>query len=120
MWCPRCGAEWREGITTCPDCDVPLVDSPPEPSRDDAELISVFETSDADTLPVVKSALDAAGIPYLVQGDEAFGLLPAGGVSGFFGKQGLGVAILVPADRADEARELLAEDAQSDEPALDE
>lgn len=116
MWCPRCGAEWREGITRCPDCDVPLVDSPPEPSRDEAELIPVFETSDADTLPVVKSALDAAGIPYLVQGDESFGLLPAGG--GFFGKRGLGVAILVPADRAEEARELLAADAAS-EPPLD-
>lgn len=119
MWCANCGAEWKEGITKCPDCDVPLVESLPEGSHDGPEMVPVLETSDVDTLPVVKSALEAADIPYFVQGDEAFGLLPAGGVSGFFGKQGLGVAILVPADRAAEARELLAGNAESDEPRDD-
>lgn len=114
MWCANCGAEWKEGITTCPDCDLPLVESLPETSHEGPEMVPVFETSDPDTLPVVKSALEAADIPHFVQGDEAFGLLPAGGVSGFFGKRGLGVAILVPADRADEARELLAGKTESE------
>jgi hypothetical protein len=107
MWCAECGAEWKEGITSCPDCHVPLVDEPPEASRADDELVSVFQTTVADTLPVVKTALDAAGIPYLVQGDEAFGVLP------------INVAILVPADRADEARELISEDARSEPPTDD-
>lgn len=29
MWCPACGGEYREGITRCADCDVPLAPSPP-------------------------------------------------------------------------------------------
>ena len=29
--CPKCGAEYRPGFTTCADCGVPLVDQPPEP-----------------------------------------------------------------------------------------
>ena len=31
MHCPQCGSEYREGFTTCVDCQVPLVESlPPE------------------------------------------------------------------------------------------
>lgn len=32
-WCPECGAEYREGVDTCTDCGVALVDTPP--ARDD-------------------------------------------------------------------------------------
>jgi hypothetical protein len=32
MWCPKCGAEYRPGFTTCADCRVPLVDDPPPPA----------------------------------------------------------------------------------------
>ena len=28
-WCPKCGAEYREGFTRCADCDVALVDERP-------------------------------------------------------------------------------------------
>src|SRR5688572_4143565 len=33
MWCPECGAEYREGMTTCTDCNVALVDEMP-PDKD--------------------------------------------------------------------------------------
>lgn len=36
MFCPSCGGEYREGFTTCADCEVPLVESLPPgelPSR---------------------------------------------------------------------------------------
>lgn len=29
-WCPQCGAEYREGVTTCADCGVALIDTQPE------------------------------------------------------------------------------------------
>jgi hypothetical protein len=28
-WCPKCGAEYREGFARCSECDAELVDSPP-------------------------------------------------------------------------------------------
>ena len=32
MWCPQCGAEYREGFSECSDCGVALVaDAPAEP-----------------------------------------------------------------------------------------
>jgi hypothetical protein len=37
--CPRCGAEYRPGFTTCADCDVPLLPGPaaphPKPPNDE-------------------------------------------------------------------------------------
>jgi hypothetical protein len=30
MWCPSCGAEYRQGFTHCPDCDVDLVEEEPD------------------------------------------------------------------------------------------
>jgi putative signal transducing protein len=86
-----------------------MPDEPDEPQGDpDLELEQVFETTDPNLLPVVKSVLESAGIPYHLEGDEAFGLLPLGG--GFVNErhQALGVEIHVPRERAEEARALLA------------
>ena len=29
MYCPKCGSEYREGFTSCADCEVPLVEQAP-------------------------------------------------------------------------------------------
>lgn len=29
-WCPKCGAEFREGFTLCNSCQVPLIDHEPD------------------------------------------------------------------------------------------
>jgi hypothetical protein len=113
MYCPQCRAEFREEITTCPDCEVSLVVELPEMSElSDEDLVSVLETADVAVLPVVKSVLRAANIPFVVQGDEAMGVLPVGRV-GFggisAGGHGLSAGILVPRDREEEARALLTE-----------
>jgi hypothetical protein len=34
-WCPRCGAEYRPGYTSCADCHVALVDRQPDPEAPD-------------------------------------------------------------------------------------
>jgi hypothetical protein len=111
MFCPSCRAEYQPGITVCPDCEVELVEEapPPEPPSD-VELVSVFETADVALLPVIKSVLQSAEIPFITQGDEALGVLPvgrvgAGGISA--GGHGLVATILVTRKRRDEARDLL-------------
>lgn len=97
----------------CPDCEVSLVPQLPErPEFSEDDLVRVLETADVAVLPVVKSVLRAAEIPFFVQGDEAMGVIPVGkvGLGGLTSKgHGLSAAILVPKDREDEARALLTE-----------
>jgi hypothetical protein len=76
----------------------------------DSEFVRVFETADVSLLPVIKSVLRSARIPFVTQGDEALGVLPvgrlgAGGISA--GGHGLVATILVDRERHDEAQELL-------------
>ena len=73
----------------------------------DQELVAILTTSEVTLLPVVQSMLDAADVPYLIQGGEALGLLPLGPFSaGMFGDS-LGASVLVPRSRVEEALELL-------------
>lgn len=72
----------------------------------DLELTEVYETADPTLLPVLRSVLEAAGIPFHTEGEESFGLLPLQG--GFLtGEEPMAVEIHVPADRAEEARALI-------------
>jgi len=113
MFCPECRAEFRDEITTCPDCEVSLVvELPAEPVFNEDDLVRVLETANVAVLPVVKSVLRAAEIPFLVQGDEAMGVIPVGkiGLGGLTSKgHGLSAAILVPREHEEEARALLTE-----------
>jgi hypothetical protein len=106
--------EFVAGVTACPYCRQPLVESiengalppgrEPDPST---EPVPVLETSDPAELEVVKSILDGAGIPLLVQGHEQFKAF-RGGHAAFRFNPGAGtVVLLVPAERAEEARALL-------------
>jgi hypothetical protein len=126
--------EYREGITVCPYCQAELV--PEDPSRsarvggarpqarpsqswdagepaaaDDAqgELEPVYETSDPSEVPVVRSFLDAQGIPHVVVGEETFDAF-RGSLSPFrFNPRAGVVAFLVAKEYAEIARELLVE-----------
>ena len=73
------------------------------------DLVTVLETSDVNLLAVIKSILHGAEIAFLVQGDEALGLLPMANIGGPFSKRGLGVAVMVAADDEQAARDLLSE-----------
>lgn len=126
--------EYREGITVCPYCKTGLVAE--DPSRKPAtaagrpaapprrarapgmpaeadhahdELEPVYETSDPSEVAVVRSFLDAEGIPHVVVGEERFDAF-RGSLSPFrFNPRAGVVAFLVPAEYAEITRELLAD-----------
>lgn len=77
-------------------------------SSDDLNLETVFRTSIPPQLDLIKSVLEAAEIPFIVQGDNAAHLIAGGGFR-------LDARILVPAERADEARQLIATEAEPQE-----
>ena len=108
MYCPDCRAEYREGVEACPDCEVRLVVELP-PEGPDEDLVAIFETADVSLLPVVKSLLDSAEIPFVVQGDEALSVLPVGRWGAGISQSGRGLAATIRVDkaRAQEAEELL-------------
>ncbi len=76
-------------------------------NRPESDPVTVFETDNPALLPVARSVLEAAGVPFTTQGEEAFGLMPIAGIGGPFAEHGLAVRFLVPAERAEEARALL-------------
>jgi hypothetical protein len=110
MFCPSCGSEYREGFSSCADCEVPLVDSPPdEPHPDPGDIETVFASSDPVALVTAKSLLDEAGIPYLARGEGIQDLFGMGRLGTGFSVVAGAVEIQVGAHRAQEAADLLYE-----------
>ncbi len=113
MICPNCGAEYRFGTGHCDACGFDAMESS-SPAAESVPLVPLVSTTDLGYLPVVKSLLDSVGIPYFVQGEEAFRLWPVGPLMGGLSAGGaLRATIHVPEDRLEEARALLEERAQS-------
>jgi hypothetical protein len=77
MFCPKCGAEYRQGFTECADCGVPLVyEKPPEP-KTEVEFVGydeILRTFNPADIAIVRSILDAEGITYFMKG-ENFGMV---------------------------------------------
>jgi hypothetical protein len=69
--------------------------------------VLVFTTAEVDLLPVVRSLLQSAEIPFIVQGEHALGQLPTGLLAGPFAKTGTAARVFVPASHAAAARALL-------------
>ncbi len=120
MYCPDCRAEYREGFDRCDDCGVALVEGSP-PSRAPSEpLVQVFETADASLVPVIRSVLEAAEIPFSIQGEEASALFPLGSMGGGRDDRELGIVVHVLESRAEDAKAVLealpTADAELDEP----
>jgi len=101
MFCPECGAEFRDGFARCSDCDVPLVSVLP-PEEMDATLSSeeatVFVTRDMVEAETVKELLEASGIEVYISGESS----PLPGVPAE-------VRLIVSQDRVELAHEILEE-----------
>jgi hypothetical protein len=115
MYCPECKGEFRPEIDVCPDCEAELVlDLPQPPSAElvpdfkTSELVPVFETSDASILPVIKSVLSGAEIPFVVEGEHTVGVDPLGRIAETVGFLALRAVVMVPIERKEEAQKLLA------------
>lgn len=115
-WCPKCGTEYREGITTCYDCDgQPLVSTQPsenpppktdweryfdKDSRDHAAYLqTVASDMEAD---FIESLLRAYEIPVLRKYRQAGAYLKV-----VAGTSSLGVDLFVPSSALQRAQEIL-------------
>lgn len=99
MFCPKCKSEYRQGFYKCADCDVYLVSELTQASADDSgdEFVQVFSTYNQGEIAFIKSVLDGEDINYFFQGEGSAMLVAAGAYA----------RLLVKADEADRAREIL-------------
>lgn len=122
MFCPKCGYEYRDGFTECPDCNVELVHSPPEEERteevnaqpgrlDYADFIEVMETPDYAFISFVRSLLDAEGLDTYLHGEHVSSVYP----------MSLGMKLMVRKDHAEEAMRIIDDvDSKLADPVSDE
>lgn len=57
-WCPNCNMEYREGVTHCSDCKVPLVDELPK----EAIWVTLVEEAKEDFINKLKSYLEYSNV----------------------------------------------------------
>jgi hypothetical protein len=113
--------EFVAGVTACPYCRQRLVEtiedgSPPAREPDPStEPVPVLETSDPAELEIVTSILTGAEIPFLVRGHEQYKAFRGGHAAFRFNPRAGALVILVPAERAEEARILLTATEPTDE-----
>ncbi|NOY22530.1 MAG: DUF2007 domain-containing protein [Acidobacteria bacterium] len=77
-YCPSCGYEFQKGITTCPDCKVPLLDKLPETngtSEESEKWVVVRRVSIMGEGKIIRGLLIANNIPAVVE-DSSFGMIP--------------------------------------------
>lgn len=101
MFCPNCGAEYREGFTQCVDCRVDLVSEPPLKMANDRpiQMVEVFSTYNQGDIAFIKSLMEGEGIHYFFSGESTLMMIAAGAYA----------RLLVASDQAPRAREVLKE-----------
>ncbi len=103
MFCPKCKAEYREGFSTCADCDVDLVSelSPePEPSVEHIDFVKIKTCSSRHEAELAKGLLSVNGINAFIFADDFGGIQPALSFS-------TGVQLLIKEDDVEKAKEIL-------------
>lgn len=70
-WCPKCKAEYQEGVTVCSDCNVELVDSLEEPEE---ELELFYQSEDKELTERLVKFLEYSDVKSELQFNEQTGL----------------------------------------------
>jgi Putative prokaryotic signal transducing protein len=74
MFCPKCRAEYKEGVTECGECGVSLVailpEKPAHEGQKDIDFVSIVRTFNPQDIAIIRSILDGSGIEYYIQGEE--------------------------------------------------
>ena len=113
MFCPECGAEYRDGFYECSDCRVSLVNElpprsfpKPQPTRG---LVTVLATSDPLLMGAVKPLLEEAGIPCVVKGKGLQDLFAVGRMGTGFNPIVGPIELQVELENEENARALIAD-----------
>ena len=105
-------SEYRNDVLACPSCNTELVEQVEPPTHevlhpDFQSFVPVRSLANHALIPVAKSILDAAGIRYFVRNEQLGSMIPLP-VIGVFSPHRF-PEITVEPERAEEARELLAD-----------
>ncbi len=100
MFCPKCGAEYVDGITACADCSEELVlELAPEKGNEYIDYVELITTYNHGDIAFIKSVFDTENITYFFDGE-------------YFHQAGplaLPVRLLVDNNQVEEAKKLLSE-----------
>ena len=109
-YCPNCKTELQSGVTSCSVCGSDLVGAPSE--VDQSAPVVVLRAHTFAEARVAKATLEAEGIPAFVASDDGIlEVLEPGVVS----DETVDLDVMVAADKAEAAREVLNAPSLTDE-----
>lgn len=112
MWCHTCNCEFREGVVTCPTCEIALhEDAPTEPEEIDEDQLldsdtelTVVGRGEFASVMELRRAFHAAGVPVAIVREE-----PEPNATDEARRHAPRFELLIPTARMEDAAKVLAE-----------